>query len=218
MTRRRGMGFPPCALLVIVLWLSSVVVFTACKREQAGWKPMDSGDSASGAQRSDVREIAVVTSDTLKAAGVSFVVPREFRAVPPSSPMRAAQFELADDDATSRGELAVFYFGPGQGGDAPSNVERWLGQFTTLDVEPTSATTERDGLRLTRVRAAGAFDPGMMAQGSDTGPRRGYALWGAILEGGPEGTLFLKATGPRNVIERNAEAMDRMLESSRRIQ
>jgi hypothetical protein len=42
--------------------------------------------------------------------------------------MRRAQYKVPGP--AGAGECVVFYFGPGQGGDAQSNAERWASQFT----------------------------------------------------------------------------------------
>src|SRR5690606_2877124 len=51
----------------------------------------------------------------------------------PDRPMRAATYSVpkAEGDAQD-GELAVFYFGAGQGGDVEMNINRWTGQFTEV--------------------------------------------------------------------------------------
>ena len=42
-------------------------------------------------------------------------------------PMRAATYTTGGD--AEPGEVAVFYFGPGQGGGVQANIDRWIGQF-----------------------------------------------------------------------------------------
>jgi hypothetical protein len=51
----------------------------------------------------------------------------------PSSGMRRAQYRVTGE--AGDGECVVFYFGPGQGGDAQANAERWAGQFEQRRVE-----------------------------------------------------------------------------------
>ena len=55
----------------------------------------------------------------------------------PTRPMRAATYRIpAAKGDTEGAELAVFYFGQGQGGAVDANVKRWVGQFQTADGKP----------------------------------------------------------------------------------
>src|SRR5262245_40912700 len=59
--------------------------------------------------------------------GVRWKAPAGWIAETPSSPMRKAQYRVPGPGGD--GECAVFYFGPGQGGDPMANAQRWVGQF-----------------------------------------------------------------------------------------
>jgi len=48
--------------------------------------------------------------------------------------MRRAQYRI--DGPGGPAECVVFYFGPGQGGDARANVARWISQFRRADGKP----------------------------------------------------------------------------------
>src|SRR5262245_63680887 len=65
-----------------------------------------------------------------EAAGLRFSVPGDWTRVPAPSDMRAAQFKVprAGTDAEDA-ELVLFFFGPGQGGSAEQNVDRWAGRI-----------------------------------------------------------------------------------------
>src|SRR3954469_19341734 len=70
-------------------------------------------------------------ASALPPVEITWVDPPGLRRVPPKSPMRKASFEVphAKEDKED-GELAVFYFGPGQGGSIDANVDRWVKQFS----------------------------------------------------------------------------------------
>ena len=92
-------------------------------------------------------------------------------------------------------ELAVFYFGAGQGGGVDANIQRWIGQ-----IEPAQGTTpareqfQANGLTVTWVDVAGTLKPSSMGMGpSEAQPSS--RLLGAVVEG-PGGPWFFKATGP----------------------
>ncbi|HYQ04108.1 MAG TPA: hypothetical protein VER96_35790 [Polyangiaceae bacterium] len=133
---------------------------------------------------------------------VTWVDPPGLRRVPPKSAMRKASYEVprANGDGED-GELAVFYFGPGQGGSIDANVDRWVKQFS--DISPNDvkrADREANGLRQHTVEIErGTFDAGQMAMGGNKGPRKDYALEGAIVET-PGGAYFFKMTGPSKTV------------------
>ena len=67
------------------------------------------------------------------------------------------------------------------------------------------------GINLTRVRAEGTFSSGM--PGGPTTPLKGYALLGIILES-PNGDVFIKMTGPGDVVKANAQAFEDLVKSA----
>lgn len=135
-----------------------------------------------------------------EAGGVRFETPEHWVAAP--KPMRTANYTIpaaAGDDRD--GELAVHYFGPGQGGGVEANVRRWLGQFQKADgspVEPGDADRmeqEIAGLRVTvlDVRGTYLFKPFPMAPRAT--PLPGYRMLAAIVQG-PDAPIFFKLTAP----------------------
>lgn len=134
--------------------------------------------------------------------GITWADPPGLRRVAPKNAMRKASYEVprAKGD-TEDGELAVFYFGPGQGGSIDANVDRWVKQFS--DISPSDvkrADREANGLRQHTVRIEhGTFDAGQMGMGGSKGPKKDYALEGAIVEA-PSGAYFFKMTGPARTV------------------
>ncbi len=116
--------------------------------------------------------------------------------------MRKASYEVprAAGD-TEDGELAVFYFGPGQGGSIDANVDRWVKQFSGVSASDVKrADREANGLRQHTVEIQrGTFEAGQMALSGSKGPRKDYALEGALVET-PSGTYFFKMTGPSSTV------------------
>ena len=134
-------------------------------------------------------------------------------AVDPSG-MRKAQLFAGDaKDPDKRAEIVFFHFGPGVGGGVDANIQRWLGQFTpeTPDMKPIIEKADLKGIKLTRVRAEGTFSSGM--PGGPTTPLKGYALLGIILES-PNGDVFIKMTGPGDVVKANAQAFEDLVKSA----
>ena len=163
---------------------------------------------------------AQAESGTDSVGGLTWAIPAGWEKQA-QRPMRAATYRTppAEDDG-GPGEVAVFYFGPQQGGTVDANVERWLNQFDQEDGRPTSEVADReaievDGMPVTLVRASGTYNAaaGPMAARADLRP--GYRLIGAIVEG-PEGAVFFKFTGPdRAVVEQEAN-FDLLVDSIQR--
>lgn len=155
----------------------------------------------------------------LEAAGVAFTVPEGWKQVPPSNPMRLAQYALPG--AAGEGELVLFYFGRGQGGDRESNIRRWAAQFRNDDPSTTTlgadvGELEKDGLRVALVKTSGTYDPGSMGMGPAPEPKPDWALFGLVIEGGPEGSIFVKATGPKATMEAHNANLEAFAQSVRR--
>jgi hypothetical protein len=129
------------------------------------------------------------------AAGLKWSVPAKWKVLP-ERPMRVATYGLP---GAGGGECAVFYFGPGQGGGAEANIQRWTGQF---EAGAASKRSARDvgGLKVSLVEISGTYlapgGPMMQSQGS----LPGYQLLGAIVEG-PQGSVFFKLTGPAQTVK-----------------
>lgn len=156
---------------------------------------------------------------TITVAGVHLDVPAGWVKEQPTSQMRAAQYRLPGEMGAV--ELVVYYFGKGQGGPADLNVKRWVGQFKnpkdrSAPAESESATTEQNGLTVTVVKvygtyASAAMGPGMPAKA----PQENRALFGAIIEGGPQGSIFVKATGPRATMDEQIKRLDQLIRSAK---
>lgn len=130
--------------------------------------------------------------------------------------MRKASYKIpaAAGDA-SGGELAVFYFGPGQGGSVEANVQRWLGQFS--GVKPSGITRADRSFgslsgHLVEVDS-GTYTDSMAAMRGESGaPRESYGLVGAIVET-PQGPYFFKLTGPSKTVQAAKADLMTLLES-----
>jgi len=158
---------------------------------------------------------AAVVAHAEDAGGLTWTAPAEWTAQG-ERPMRAATYRIpaAKGDAEG-GELAVFYFGQGQGGAVDANVKRWVGQFQTEDgkpVEKVKTKTEKvNDMPLTTVDVKGTYAGGGPMMGPSS-PKPGYRLLGAIVEG-PEGALFFKLTAPEKTAAAAEKPFRKLLES-----
>ena len=150
------------------------------------------------------------------AGGLTWTAPEPFVARPPKSSMRAAEFGIAGEPQS---ELAVFYFGPDQGGSVEANMARWIAQFKQADgsdaVAKRSARTVGE-ITIAMVETTGNYGGGMAAPGAPPPAAiNDAALLGAIVEG-PKGSVFFKLVGPRASVEGARPAFEQMLESIRK--
>ncbi len=133
----------------------------------------------------------------------------------PSSPMRRAQYKVPGPGG--EGECAVFYFGPGQGGDPMSNAVRWADQFTLSDGSSAQSgmkTSEIDagGLKVVLVEVAGTYKGGMTMTAAPAVPKPGYRLLGAVAPG-PDANWYFKFTGPDSTVSAQRDAFLSMVRS-----
>ena len=156
----------------------------------------------------------------LEVAGLTFTAPAAWAQQAPR-PMRAATYQVPAAKGDSEGaELAVFYFGQGQGGAVDANVKRWLGQFRRADgspVQESDARTKKEtfnGLPTTLVDVKGTYAGGGPMMGPST-PKPGYRLLGAIVEG-PQGAVFFKLTGPEKTAAAAEKDLRQLLASVRK--
>ena len=149
--------------------------------------------------------------------GLTWKSPAGWTEEAPSSSMRRAQYRIPGPGGP--GELVVFYFGPGQGGDAKANAARWAAQFHRPDGGPVGdAAKTRDikvgDIPVMLVEVTGAYVGGMGS--GPSGPERpNYMLLGAIAQG-PDANWFFRATGPRTTLEAQRAAFDSLVRSIRR--
>ena len=161
--------------------------------------------------------VAVPGLGAESAAGIRWTAPAGWKAEA-ARPMRAATYTIPVTGGAGLAECVVNYFGPGQGGSVPANVERWTSQVLGADGKAAAAkVTKRTvrGITVTVVDASGAYT-GMGGPMAGTGkPVAGYRLLGAIAEG-PQGNVFFKLTGPAKTIAAQEAAFERLLASIQR--
>ena len=149
--------------------------------------------------------------------GLTWKPPAGWTEETPSSSMRRAQYRIPGPGGP--GELVVFYFGPGQGGDAKANAARWAAQFHRPDGSPVGDAAKSREIKVgdipvTLVEVAGTYVGGM--GGGPSGPDKpNYMLLGAIAQG-PDANWFFRATGPRATLEAQRATFDDLIRSIKR--
>jgi len=150
-------------------------------------------------------------------AALAWTVPSGWIAEKPASSMRRAQYRVPGN--AGDGECAVFYFGPGQGGDPMANAVRWAEQFTLADGKPAqnamkTSEVEVGGLKIFMVEVAGTYKGGMTMTAAPAAPKPGYRLLGAVTPG-PDANWYFKFTGPDKTVNEQRDAFTSMVKSSR---
>jgi hypothetical protein len=131
--------------------------------------------------------------------------------------MRAATYSVpAAPGDPEPGEVAVFYFGPNEGGGVQANIDRWIGQMKQPDGSPSADRAKIEKLQgsvaVTTVDLLGTYmaSSGPMMQVSAEKPS--FRLVGAIAEG-PNGAVFFKFTGPEKTVAAHVGAFLDMVKS-----
>jgi hypothetical protein len=134
-------------------------------------------------------------------------VPDAWKTVPNTSSMRIATYRVprAQGD-TDDADVSVTR----AGGGTEANIRRWVGQFDEAGQDKRTEKTVR-GLKITTVEVSGTFIGGGMMGGA-SGPKKGWALLGAIVET-PGSPYFFKLTGPAASVRAARPAFDALLTS-----
>lgn len=145
------------------------------------------------------------------AAGVTWTVPARWSAQPERA-MRVATYSIPAAKGEADGaECAVYFFGTGQGGDAPANIARWASQFQE-NPKPAPVTKKLAGLDVTTVDLAGTYlapgGPMMQSQGR----KASWRMLGAVVAA-PQGNVFVKLTGPAASVAQAAPEFEALLGS-----
>ena len=147
-------------------------------------------------------------------ASLAWDVPEDWAYREPASEFRAAEFEVPTEEGEA--ELVIFHFGPGQGGDAEANLARWA--RVVLDEEGNPVEPEIEVLETGELRTVFAEYRGTYMAGPPMGDKTAMedaALFGAVIEGGPRGRVFMRLTGPAAAVESVRGAWMGMLQSVR---
>ena len=147
-----------------------------------------------------------------EVAGIQWKAPAQWKALP-DRPMRAGTYTVPAAAGDSEpGEMAIFYFGQGQGGGVEANVKRWVSQFQAKTDPDKRSTQKINGFSVTTVELAGTYLFSPSPGSPDKTPKPGYRMIGVIVEA-PEGNVFFKLTGPVKTVKASRPMFDKMLAS-----
>jgi len=142
--------------------------------------------------------------------GLSYDVPKEWKAEKPASNMRKAQFSVPDcDGQEAAAELIVFHFGDGAG-SKEDNLARARSQMAPAEdaPEPREETfTSAGGLEVTAVDLTGTYSDQLT--GKTLADSR--MIWAYVST--PSGPYFFKLVGPRGTVSDWADEFTALLRS-----
>ncbi len=156
---------------------------------------------------------AQTAPETFPVGSLTFKRPADWAWIVPQSSMRKAQLSVPGTEAGKNADITFFHFGPSGGGDLDSNVKRWLAQFQSAPGTEKVEAKTLGGRKTTLVTTEGTFSSGM--PGQPAAPMDNHALLGAIIED-PEGSIFVKMTGPKATVQAARAKFLDFLESARR--
>ena len=150
----------------------------------------------------------------IKVSEQTFAAPEKWKAEKTSSTMRAAQFKISGKEGQESAECVFFYFGPGSAGGAKANLDRWANQFAkepkpVFKVE--QPKPEAGGVQIVYLFAEGTFMSGPPFGGAKV-PKKNYGMAAAVL-GVKPGYIFVKMTGPKEIVEKARPDFKKMVES-----
>ena len=149
------------------------------------------------------------------ASGVKWKMPANWKAQG-ERPMRVATYTVpAAAGDKDPGELAVFYFGPGQGGGPEANLERWKSQFSNPTGAPVYEKVTTDSTaaaKLTIAEYRGTYARGVGTGSSADQAKPGQTLIAVVAET-PRGTLFFQCFGASAEVDAQRAAYLRFVKS-----
>ncbi len=149
---------------------------------------------------------------TFKVSTQTFTKPAKWVEQKTASRMRAAQFGVSGKNGKPAGECVFFYFGPGQGGGAQANLQRWVNQFAK-DPKPKFKVEDA---KVGETSVAYLYCEGTFMSGPPFGGAKvakpNYAMTAAVL-GTKPGYIFVKMTGPKEAVDGARVAFKKMIES-----
>ena len=153
------------------------------------------------------------SDEKIKVGGLNFKIPKDWVSQSPDSSMRTAQYSIKDPEKKKSGEVLFFYFGNNNAGGIKANVLRWLYQFKEdpQNLNPIIVQDKINDVNVTYVSAYGTYLKGLPLR--EKTPVDNCQLFGAIIEG-DLGTVFIKATGDKNVILNNRNKFKEMIKSA----
>lgn len=142
---------------------------------------------------------------------VSLTPPATWKSAPPKNQMIEGEFRFP-----AEGKESVRITFSRSGGSIDANVKRWIGQFEGVNSEETKVDKkEISKLTVHTVDVSGTYLDSMGGGPFAPGPTKkqeNYRMIGAIIEMPKGQSLFIKAYGPKDLVEKTKSDFDKMID------
>ena len=198
------------------LWLVVLGVFAGFAHDAVGQsRPLPPGHPPT--ERGNAPPVAPSPGSGIGSASLTWKAPSSWIAETPKTAMRRAQYRIQGKGGPA--ECIVFYFGPGEGGGAKANVERWAGQFRRADGSPVGDALKTREIKVgdipvMLVEITGTYVGGM--GGGPGGPEKPDQMMLAAIAEGRDANWFFRALGPRATLESARADFETMARSIKR--
>ncbi len=174
--------------------------------------PPTGGRPAPGPITGTAPPSAPATGSRVSVMGFTIDAPKARVREPPMSQMRLAQFRLPKAEGDPRDGVCTVIVA---GGDVPSNIKRWRGQFKD---NPPAATDSFDvgGIAVSTATIKGTFNEQARPMAGGPGTPRSDTTMHAIIATIGQRKLFIKAWGPSPTMRSYSDEMVAMAKSLKR--
>jgi hypothetical protein len=197
--------------LVFLLATSGCSDETPASRGPAARAP---SGSTTQAEPETLKQYAVSKSSDDQAfaecGGIRFAKPATWNWVRPTVQFRTLQYAVPGTDGVGDAELIFSFFRNQDGGPTDANLDRWAGQFRSVDGTPpreARSMREVNDTTVWFIELEGAY-AGMGA----AAPRSGTAQLGVIIEA-PDRRVFVRLLGPAKTVLENKAVFESMINS-----
>ncbi len=163
--------------------------------------------------------LALIAADeptqTIKARGITFDVPKSWASGKPANAMRLAQLKVEPSEGDKDAAELVLTAFPGGGGGVEANVARWKAQFVDSQGEPPEVTQETKkgkNVSVTFVETSGRYVAPVMPGRPEKNDKPNWRLLGAIVQAGDTG-YFFKMVGPDKTMKAAKPGFEAMIKS-----
>lgn len=151
-------------------------------------------------------------SATLQVGELAFAAATPWKVSGEKRPMSAGTITLPGKDGGPELSAVFYHFGPGQGGDLNSNIQRWEAMFTA-EPAPKTAKEEFDfgKEKATLVSISGTYTGSRFSPEKE--PRQDWLLLAAVLPSA-EGDVYVRFVGPSAAVAGAKEEFKKMLQTA----
>lgn len=149
---------------------------------------------------------------TLKVGALTFTGEAPWKKSDEPRPMSAGTLTLPGKDGGAELNAVFYHFGPGQGGDLNSNVQRWEGMFSANPAPKTTKDEFEFGSeKATLVSIAGTYTGSRFSPEKE--PRKDWLLLAAVIPS-TEGDVYVRFVGPSATVTAAKEDFKKLLQTA----